>query len=176
MIFRDQRRALLAASTLVMLALSAAVFGLSAARADSGSTHAGPYVVVKLLGAIRHGDALVPIDKAGTVQPGEIVRWTVAANNQGSASAMDYSVSGRVPSGTEFVTGSALGENSPQVTYSIDGGKAYSQQPTVQQKQPDGSVTTVPAPIPTYTNVRFTWSASIPAGESRTATYDVRVK
>jgi uncharacterized repeat protein (TIGR01451 family) len=175
MFFCNRRRALLAASTLVLLTLCAS-FVLPRAFADNATVHQGPYVVVNLLGAILRGDTSVPIDKAAAVQPGETVRWTVNANNQGTAPALDYSVSGRVPSGTEFVSGSALGESSPMVTYSIDGGKAYSDQPTVQQKQADGSIVTVPAPTLAYTNVRFTWTAALPAGKTRLAYYDVRVK
>jgi uncharacterized repeat protein (TIGR01451 family) len=137
---------------------------------------AGPDVVVTLSGSILRDGQFVPIEKAGQVKPGELVRWDIAARNSGAAPAKSYAASARVPSGTSFVSGSALGESAPAVSYSIDGGHDFAAPPMVMQRHADGTTSLVVAQVSAYTNVRFSWTQPINAGETRSAHYDVRVK
>ncbi|MDT5261558.1 MAG: hypothetical protein QOC61_562, partial [Acidobacteriota bacterium] len=59
---------------------------------------------------------------------------------------------------------------------SIDGGQSFSTQPVVEERQADGSVKTVPAPVSMYTEVRYEWSDALAAGGKLSASYKVRVK
>ena len=62
------------------------------------------------------------------------------------------------------------------VTFSLDGGKTFSKQPMIEEKQADGSVKQVPAPVDMYTQVRFEAERPLNAGEKFDAFYSVRVK
>jgi hypothetical protein len=46
----------------------------------------------------------------------------------------------------------------------------------VEEKQADGSVKQVPAPVSMYTQVRYEWSDALAGGGKLNASYKVRVK
>jgi len=62
------------------------------------------------------------------------------------------------------------------VTYSIDNGKSFSAQPTIEEKQPDGSTKKVPAPATMYTQLRYEWADPLVQGGKVSASYKVRLK
>jgi uncharacterized repeat protein (TIGR01451 family) len=146
------------------------------ALADLSAAPPAPNVVVTLSGSIQRDGQFIPIEKAGQVKPGELVRWDIEARNAGAAPAQAYAVSAHVPTGTSFVSGSALGESAPAVSYSVDGGRDFAATPMVMQRHADGTTSMAAAQVSAYTNVRFSWTAPINAGEVRSAHYDVRVK
>ncbi|MGH9903768.1 MAG: hypothetical protein ACRD68_18320 [Pyrinomonadaceae bacterium] len=137
---------------------------------------ARPEVQMTLTGSVERGGEQVALDKSGAVKPGEILRWNIVSANEGTGEAREYKAVGRVPQGTSFVAGSAAAEAGTTVTYSIDGGKTFSTQPVIEEKQPDGSVKRVPAPVSMYTEVRYEWSDALAAGSKVSASYKVRVK
>ena len=134
-----------------------------------------PDVKVQLSGSVKRESANVPLEKSTVVNPGEILDWTMTSENNGNAPALNYKAVGHVPRGTEFVAGSAKAEGATAV-YSIDGGKTYSPQPTVEEKQADGSMKRVPAPMSMYTDVRYEWADPLAQGGKLSASYQVRVK
>jgi len=83
---------------------------------------------------------------------------------------------GHIPCGMTFVAGSANAEGNAKAVYSIDGGKSYSAQPTIEEKQADGTVKRVPAPVAMYTEIRYEWADPFAKGGKLTASYKVRVK
>lgn len=147
--------------------LKAAISSASAAR---------PEVKVALTGAVERAGSAVALDKVSAVNPGEILQWEIVSTNEGAGAARDYKTVGHIPAGTSFVAGSAIGENGSSVTYSIDGGKTFSTQPIIEEKQADGSVKQVPAPVSMYTEVRYEWKDALAAGGKLSASYKVRVK
>ena len=136
---------------------------------------ARPEVTVQLSAAVERGSALVPLDKAIAVNPGEILDWTIKSENSGNAAAHEYKAIGHIPRGTTFVADSAKADGAKTV-YSIDGGKSYSAQPTIEVKQADGSVKRVPAPVSMYTEIRYEWADPLAQGGKLSASYKVRVK
>jgi len=135
-----------------------------------------PAVKVALSGMIERGSKESPLSEAGSVRPGEMLRWTILSRNEGQAPAINYQTSAPIPKGTVYVPGSASGESTPQITYSIDGGRAYSAQPMIPEKQPDGTTKMVPAPPTMYTHVRFQWGSPLGASNTVKAYYSTRVK
>lgn len=139
-----------------------------------------PHIEVTLSGVTERNGKAIPLKEAGAVRPGEVLRWMITSSNNGSVPTREYSAVGQIPVGTSFVPGSitttAAADEATTVTYSIDGGKSYAAQPTVQEKQADGSLKLVPAPVSMYTQVRFAWHTALAAGHSLTASYKVRVK
>ena len=61
------------------------------------------------------------------------------------------------------------------MTFSIDNGKSFSSTPMVDERQADGSVKKVAAPVSMYNQIRYSWSAPLSEGEKRNASYKVRL-
>jgi hypothetical protein len=155
-----------------------ALCGVAAVSFARGRTAAAgrPEVKVALAGTVEREGKQVALAEAGTVKPGEILNWQIATANEGTGAAREYKTVGEIPAGTAYVAGSAAGESGSTVTYSIDGGKTFSTQPIIEQKQPDGTVKRVAAPVSMYTQVRYEWADELAAGGRVNASYKVRVK
>jgi uncharacterized repeat protein (TIGR01451 family) len=137
---------------------------------------ARPEVKVELAAVVERDNGVVPVEKVKLVKQGETLDWTIKSENSGQAPALDYKAVGRIPAGTNFVAGSAKGDGSAKVVYSIDGGKLYSANPMIEEKQADGSVKKVDAPVSMYTHVRYEWADPLAPGGHVSASYKVRVK
>ena len=164
-------------SVLCMAVLTLMVAGVAgfAQRHFMLAKAARPEVKVQLAGAVERDSKLMPLDKSTVVNPGEILDWTIDAENSGNAAALEYKTVGHVPRGTEFVAGSAKADGARAV-FSIDGGKSYSPQPMIDEKQADGSTKRVPAPTSMYTEIRYEWADPLAQGGKLSASYKVRVK
>jgi uncharacterized repeat protein (TIGR01451 family) len=134
-----------------------------------------PDVKVQLAGTVQRDSNLLPLDKSTVVNPGEILDWTITSENDGNAAALEYKAVGHIPQGTSFVAGSAKADGA-KTLFSIDGGKSYSAQPMIEEKQTDGSVKRVPAPVSMYTEIRYEWADPLVQGGKLSASYKVRVK
>jgi len=135
-----------------------------------------PLVKLILTGAIERDSKKIPVEKAGPVKPGEVVSFMMNSVNEGSAPARQYRTVGQIPQSSTFIAGSALGDSNTQVTYSINGGQEFSLTPMIDEKQADGTIKKVAAPVSMYTQVRFEWAEPIAAGGKVVASYQVRVK
>ena len=164
-------------SALLMAVLTLMVAGAAgfAQRHFMLASAARPEVKVQLTGAVERDSRLMPLDKSTAVNPGEILDWTINSENSGNAAALEYKTVGHIPRGTEFVPGSAKADGAKAV-FSIDGGKSYSPQPTIEEKQADGSIKRVPAPVSMYTEIRYEWTEPFAQGGKLSASYRVRVK
>ena len=136
---------------------------------------ARPEVKVQLAGNVERDSKMIALDKSTVVNPGEILDWTITSENSGNASALEYKTVGHIPRGTEFVPGSAKADGAKTV-FSIDGGKSFSPQPMIEEKQADGSIKRVPAPASMYTEIRYEWADPLAQGGKLSASYKVRVK
>lgn len=168
----------LGVAPLLALALVVLIGGAAFAQRQLTSARSGgrPEVKVQLSGTVvREGKAL-SLDKVENVKPGEVLDWQIVSSNEGTASAHDYKAVGHIPAGTQLIAGSAEGEGGSTVTYSVDGGKTFSSQPIIEERQADGSVKSIPAPVSMYTEVRYEWSDALAAGGKLSASYRVRVK
>ena len=167
-----------AAAPLLALCVVALVGGAALAqrqlRAAAGSGR--PEIKVELAGSVERGGARLALDKVADVKPGEILDWQIVSSNEGTGAARDYKAVGHIPAGTVLVAGSAAAESGSTVTYSIDGGKTFSTQPVVEERQADGTVKKVAAPVSMYTEVRYEWSDALAPGGKLSASYKVRVK
>jgi uncharacterized repeat protein (TIGR01451 family) len=135
-----------------------------------------PLVRLFLTGAIERDSKQIAVEKAGPVTPGEVVSFRLDSVNEGSAPAREYRAIGQIPQGTTFVAGSALGDNAIQVSYSIDDGQKFSSNPMIDEKQADGTIKKVAAPVSMYTQVRFEWADPLAVGGKLVTSYQVRVK
>jgi len=165
--------------TMPAVVLSLLVLGSAAAFAQKKFMilrAARPDVKVQLAGVVQREKHQVPLDEAVTVKSGEVMNWTISSVNEGNAPARDYKAVGIIPSGTELLAGSVSADGSVTVSYSIDNGKSFAAQPTVDQKQADGSIKKVAAPISMYTQIRYEWADPLNQGNKLNAFYKVRLK
>ena len=136
---------------------------------------ARPEVKVMLSGSVERDQKNISLDEKVTVNRGEIMSWTITSTNEGNAPARDYKAIGNIPTGTQVVAGSVSADGSAKVTYSIDHGKSFSAQPTIEEKQADGSTKKVPAPTSMYTQIRYEWADPLNEGAKLSAFYKVRL-
>src|SRR5688572_18866083 len=163
--------------TLPAVALCLLVLGSAAAFAQKKFmvlSTGRPEIKVLLSGVVERQSGRIPVQEAATVKSGEVMDWTITSMNEGNAAARDYKAVGNVPPGTEFVAGSVTADGTAKVTYSIDRGKSFSERPTVDEKQADGTIKKVAAPASMYTQIRYEWADPLEQGAKLNATYKVR--
>ncbi len=135
-----------------------------------------PDMKVSLAGTVERDKQMIQLEKAGLLNPGETLHWTITSQNAGSAPAHQYKTIGEIPAGTIYLAGSARAGDNVLITFSIDDGKTYEAKPMIDQKQPDGSIRKVAAPTALYTQVRYEWTEPLSEGKQVLASYKVRVK
>lgn len=164
-------------STVPVVALCVLVLGSAVAFSQKKFMMlrtARPEVKVMLAGTVERDGLQVPVDQASLVKSGETLNWTITSVNEGNAPANEYKAVGKIPAGTQFVAGSAKTDGAT-VTYSIDNGKSFSASPMVDERQADGTIKKVAAPVSMYHQVRYEWSAPLNEGGKLNATYKVRL-
>jgi len=171
--FERKFRVLLA--TALSLTVAAGVLALTPKQALLALLPAGrPDVRLQLHGAVHRGEQVFTVEKANPIGHGEFINWTVEASNVGDGAAKGVVVGAHVPSGTQFVGGSASAPGA-RVLYSINEGRDFSEQPMIEKKDLNGQTVMVPAPQSLYTNLRFEWVGTIDADARVKATYQVEV-
>lgn len=145
------------------------------ALSQSALVRSAQPVKVILSGAVERKEGKVAIERAGSVNPGEVIEYTITSSNAGPISARQYKTVGLIPARTVYVDGSAKAEGA-SVVYSIDGSKSFSSKPMIDERQPDGTVKKVAAPVSMYTHVRFEWNSPLAPDSHCSASYKVRVK
>ena len=114
--------------------------------------------------------------EAATVDPGNVVFYTLTYVNKGDEPASDAVLDDPIPKGTVYLPGSAFGSGT-DISFSIDGGKTF-KKPTLltyDVKLPNGKVEKRVASPEEYTHIRWTVK-TIPAGSTGKVGFQVRVK
>ncbi len=113
-----------------------------------------------------------------TVQPGDILRYTLTGANNGERGVKNLAIKQPVPKGMMFVLNSATAEGTrdAEITYSIDGGRSFTEKPTVRVALANGKTEVRPAPASAYTHVRWRFSNEVPAKGMIKGTYQVQVR
>lgn len=171
----SQKSAAIKLALLLAVTSGGAVFAQQQ-LANSSIFNLRPSVEIKIDGTVRRNNEAVALAEAKAVNPGEILDWKVTSVNRGKVGAENYRVVGQIPAGTVFVKNSANAEGAPNVSYSIDNGKTFDAEPLIDERQPDGTIQQVPAPVAMYTQVRYQWSSQLAADSDLEANYQVRVK
>jgi uncharacterized repeat protein (TIGR01451 family) len=118
-----------------------------------------------------------PLKGQASVQPGDVVRYTISGENISDKQVKNLTINQPIPKRMEFVLKSTIGDiqSNTKVSYSIDGGRSFVENPTVKVTLPNGKVETKPAPASAYTHVRM----QIPSVEAKSVvkgSYQVQVK
>lgn len=107
--------------------------------------------------------------------PGDVVQYRLRFTNVKDIRVRDVVIDDPVPEGLEYVDGSAsANQQGVDIQYSIDGGRTYSNRPTMQ-KVVDGKGVEVPAPPESYTHIRWIVRDWIEPGSTLTASFRTRL-
>ncbi len=109
-----------------------------------------------------------------TVQPGDVIRYVLRSANNSDADVKNFVLTQPIPQKTVYVLDSAAGSRA-RITYSIDGGKTFTANPTIEVIRTDGTVEKKPAPASRYTHIRWTFEGAI-APSALQASYQVKVR
>ncbi len=109
-----------------------------------------------------------------TVQPGDVIRYTVDGSNSSDVEAANLQIIQPVPTNTIFELGSAKGN--AHITYSIDNGQTFVVAPVVEIILPDGTVELKPAPADAYTHVKWSFDETLTSAEAVKVSYNVVVR
>ncbi|WP_246559603.1 hypothetical protein [Leptothoe kymatousa] len=111
-----------------------------------------------------------------TVQPGDVLRYTVDGANSSEVEAKGLSITQPVPTQTRYVLQSATTNSNADIVYSIDGGDSFVMAPMVEVTLPDGTVELQPAPADMYTHIQWNFSDDLASAQAVKASYNVQVK
>ena len=109
------------------------------------------------------------------VQPGDVLRYTLTGTNTSDRQIKNLILNQPIPKGMVYVLKSVNATNNAKITYSIDGGRSFVENPTVRVTLTDGKVETKPAPATVYTHIRWQVPA-VAAKTTLTATYQTQVR
>lgn len=118
------------------------------------------------------------LEGQATVKPGDILRYTVSGSNNGDKAVKGLVVNQPIPQGMKYVLKSATvnANKGAKITYSIDKGKSFVENPTIRVRQEDGTFKTVPAPAEQYTHIRWKFGESVAAKSAVKGTYQLQVR
>lgn len=113
---------------------------------------------------------------ATTINPGDVIFYTLNYINSGNEAATSVVLDDPVPMGTVYIPGSAFGEGA-EITFSIDGGKNFKKPSLLvyEVKGTNGNVEKRTASPEEYTNIRWVMNR-IEAGAKGKVGFQVRIK
>ncbi len=118
-----------------------------------------------------------PLQGNVVVQPGNVIRYTITGANNSDRAAKKLVFTQPIPNRTIYVLNSATAANNgAKITYSIDKGKTFVENPTIQVKLPDGKVETRPAPAQMYTHIRWNFGSDVSPKTAVNGSYQVQVR
>jgi uncharacterized repeat protein (TIGR01451 family) len=116
-----------------------------------------------------------PLKGSVSVQPSDVLRYTVSSENAGDKPAKNLVVTQPIPQRTAYILASAQA-NGAALTFSIDAGKTFVDKPMVKVKLADGKEALRPAPAEAYTHIRWNYSDSVKPASAVRSVYEVAVK
>jgi len=111
-----------------------------------------------------------------TVEPGDTLRYQVASQNLGEQAAKDLVITQPIAPQMIYILGSATTSNGAVITYSVDGGQTFVENPTIEVTLEDGTVEVQPAPADSYTHVRWEAGQELTSEGNMTVGYQVIVR
>ena len=166
-------------TTRLPLAIAAALLALMAAMpaAAQQSARSAPSIVV----SARNTTAAAEVARKArpvartTVQPGDVLRYTLTFTNSTAKPVRDVELRDPIPAGVQFIAGSARASRADaRLEFSTDGGTSWSAQP-METVTVDGRQVTRAVPAARYSHLRWVFVGAVPPSGTVTADFDVRV-
>lgn len=116
-----------------------------------------------------------PLKGQTVVKPGDVLRYTLIGENKSDRQFKNLTLNQPIPQGMVYVLKSANATNNAKISFSIDRGRSFAENPTIKVTLANGKVENQPAPASAYTNLRF----NVPLVAAKTtvkATYQAEVR
>jgi len=114
-----------------------------------------------------------PVD---TAFPGDVLVYTLRAENVGNGPAVNTRLEDPIPQGTVLIPNSVLLDGA-EVLASLDDGSSWQPFPVrIDHAGDDGAREKVPAPAEAYTNLRWVLAGNLDPGEHREVSFKVRIQ
>ncbi len=107
-------------------------------------------------------------------RPGDLLAYSLAFTNTTSGSVNNVQFVDPLPGGLVYKAGSARADKPARIEYSIDGGKSYAARPMLVVVEA-GRRVEKPAPVWSYTHIRWTVSGPLASGAQVTAGFQAEV-
>jgi uncharacterized repeat protein (TIGR01451 family) len=149
--------AVVALSTTILLNSNLPVIGQLTVPALAQSAEQPQAIKLNLVQAKKVGSKLVPISNSTSVKPGDVIVYTVTANNVSDRTIKKLNINQKIKPGTVYEAQSATISPTADLTFSVDGGQNFSAKPILNKK---------PAAASAYTNVRWVFATMAPKSKS----------
>lgn len=110
------------------------------------------------------------------VQPGDVLRYTVDGSNSSDIEASNLNITQLIPDQMTYMLDSAVGAEDVLITYSIDSGETFVEEPMVEVELADGTVELQPAPAEAYTHINWSFQESLTSAADVEVAYQVIVE
>ncbi len=151
----------------------AALLAVGTAQAQEAQERRALVITAENLmaGDARHQELAKLGGDANAVLPGDVVAYRLTFTNVTTAPVRAVEFKDPLPAGLRYVAGSAKADRQDViVSYSIDGGRAYSAEPMIEEVV-NGERVTRPAPPEMYTHIRWVVSGWVEPGAQVTAEF-----
>lgn len=120
----------------------------------------------------QHDKTIVAVPLHGSAKPGQRLRYTIVAKNNGDRAALKLMPAQKIAGGLRFL------EATPRATaeFSVDGGKTFAREPTIVVTTPGAAPATRRALPSEFTAVRWPVGTPLAPGSSMTFSLDVVVE
>ncbi|QIZ70484.1 DUF11 domain-containing protein [Oxynema aestuarii] len=169
--------------SLVRLSLIAVLLGTAALPLRGQTPEESVRLQLEVDRRIAESDRVSWVDLPGRcteascrVQPGDTLRYTVTGINDSDRAIANFVITQPLDPQTSYILDSLSATPAAQLSYSIDGGRTFSANPTIEVAEANGRVERRPAPAERYTHVRVRFREPIAARGQAIAQFQVRVK
>ncbi len=147
----------------------------------AGAPGSGPEITVRvdvrreIVRTDAKGTRVVEHVPVGLARPGDTLLYTLRAENDGAAPALQTRLEDVIPAGTVLVPDSPTGLGATPMA-SLDGGRTWQSLPAMLPQEGDAAEPSRPAPPDAYTHLRWVLSEPIDPGQVKEVSFKVRIK
>ena len=160
----------------LLMATAAVSWGTPVVAQENEGPRALEIEAVNLMaGDARHQALAERGGDANALYPGDVIHYRLVFTNITDVAVRRVEFTDLLPAGLRYIGGSALADRDDVViSYSIDGGQAYSAQPMIEDVV-DGERVTRPAPPEMYTHIRWMVPGWVQPGAQVTAEFRAKL-
>ncbi|MEA2723318.1 MAG: hypothetical protein QOH59_1089 [Gemmatimonadales bacterium] len=107
-------------------------------------------------------------------RPGDLLGYSLAFTNTSKGTVSHVQFVDPLPQGLVYRAGTARADQPVRIEYSIDGGKTYAAEPTIEVME-NGRKVVKPAPREAYSHIRWTVSGPLASGAQVTAGFQAQI-